>query len=238
MESIMPGAVVPISLVSCPGVTVNKLRLDLGCGGNKRVGFTGIDSIKFPGVDIVCDLVEPRYDELPEGFSEDAPLLRWILKSCERRVIGYKSWPWADCSVAEAHSSHFVEHLTPKERIHFVNELYRVLVPGGKCQIIVPHWASCRAYGDPSHQWPPVSEFTMYYLKREWRLGNPAKGLGANAPHTDAAHRPDGFKCDFDAVWGYSMHPTLTLKHQDVQQHAFAWHKEAIQDLIATLTKV
>ena len=63
-----------------------------------------------------------------------------------------KPWPWADGSVEEAHSSHFVEHLTGAERIHFVNELHRVLVPGGKAQIIVPHWASCRAYGDLTHQ--------------------------------------------------------------------------------------
>ena len=132
-------------------------------------------------------------------------------------------WPWKSESVEEAHASHFVEHLTGPERIHFVNELYRVLIPGGKCQIIVPHWASCRAYGDLTHQWPPVSEFWFYYLNKEWR--------GANAPHND------GYNCDFEATWGYSLHPLINPRNTEYQQHAIQFWKEAAQDIIATLIK-
>lgn len=181
------------------------LRLDLGCGSNKQAGFTGVDSIAFPGVDVVADLRGP--------------------------------WPWPDISVAEARSSHFIEHLTAMERVHFVNELHRVLVPGGKCLLIVPHWASCRAYGDPTHQWPPVSEFWFYYLSREWRFGNPAKGIAPNAPHTDAQYLAGGFSCDFAASWGYASHPEWQLRSQEAQQFAWQWYKEAIQDLHVTLTK-
>jgi len=186
------------------------LKLDLGCGPNKREGFQGVDSIPFVGVDHVVDLVE--------------------------RVNGaFQPWPWADNSVAEAHASHFVEHLTAFERVRFCNELYRVLVPGGACQIIVPHWASCRAFGDPTHQWPPVSEFWFYYLSREWRLGDPAKGVGANAPHTDKTHNPDGFNCDFEATWGYSLRGDLGIRNQEYQQFAIANYKEVCQDIMATL---
>jgi hypothetical protein len=167
------------------------LRLDFGCGKNKREGFIGIDSRDFPGVDQVVDLTRP--------------------------------WPWTGDSVAEANASHFVEHLTASERIHFVNELYRVLVPGGKCQVIVPHWASCRAYGDLTHQWPPVSEFWFYYLNREWR--------NANAPHND------GYVCDFDCAWGYSVNPALLPRNPEYQQHALTFWKEAAQDTICTMTK-
>jgi SAM-dependent methyltransferase len=138
-------------------------------------------------------------------------------------------WPWADASVGEAHSSHFLEHLTAVERVHFVNELYRVLVPGGKCTLIVPHWCSNRAYGDPTHQWPPVSEMWFYYLNREWRA--------QNAPHTDRQHWPGGFACDFEATWGYAMHQQIAVKHQEAQQFALQFYKEAAQDMIATLTK-
>ena len=134
-----------------------------------------------------------------------------------------KKWPWKDASIAEAHASHFVEHLTATERIHFCNELYRVLVPGGTCQIIVPHWASCRAYGDLTHQWPPVSEFWFYYLNKEWRA--------ANAPHND------GYHCHFEAGWGYNLRQDLSVRNQEYQQFAMANYKEVCQDLIATLTK-
>jgi len=91
-------------------------------------------------------------------------------------------WPWADNSVAEAHASHFIEHLDAWQRVAFCNELYRVLVPNGTCSIVVPHWNSCRAYGDPTHQWPPVSEFWFYYLNKDWRM--------ANAPHCDGSIKP------------------------------------------------
>lgn len=39
-----------------PPKTESPLRLDLGCGKNKVNGFTGVDNIKFDGVDVVWDL--------------------------------------------------------------------------------------------------------------------------------------------------------------------------------------
>jgi hypothetical protein len=138
-------------------------------------------------------------------------------------------WPWKDNSVAEAHCSHFLEHLTAAERMTFVNELERVLVPGGTCQVITPHWASCRAYGDPTHQWPPVSEFWFYYLNREWR--------DQNAPHTDAKHLKGGFACNLIATWGYGLRPDMLVRSQEWQQFAIANYKEVASDTVATLKK-
>lgn len=167
------------------------VRLDLGCGKNKKEGFIGVDAIAFPGVDVACDL-------------------------------GRGLWPWADSSVDEAHCSHVVEHFVPAERIHFANELYRVLKPDAKATIITPHWASCRAYGDLTHQWPPVTEFWWPYLQKAWR--------GVNAPHEDR------YTCNFDCLQpGYSLHPALAVKAQDFRDFAVSWYKEAAQDQIATL---
>ena len=137
--------------------------------------------------------------------------------------LGKDKWPWDNNSVDEAHSSHMIEHLTATQRIWFVNELYRVLAPGAKCTVVTPHWASCRAYGDLTHQWPPVSEFWFYYLSREWRA--------VNAPHND------GYTCDFEAVWGYGMRPDLNARNTEYQQYAMANYKEAITDMHCTLTK-
>lgn len=139
-------------------------------------------------------------------------------------------WPWGDNSVEEAHCSHCIEHFDAMERVHFLNELYRVLKPGAKCTVIAPHWSSCRAYGDPTHKWPPVSEFAFFYWKKDWRL--------ANAPHTDASNLKDGFNCNFDVTWGYSMEPGVAARNQEYQQHAMTYFKEACQDVIATLTKI
>lgn len=143
--------------------------------------------------------------------------------------IGTADWPWDNSSVTEARASHFLEHLHSSQRCHFINELYRVLIPAGKCQIIVPHWASCRAYGDPTHVWPPVSEFWFYYLSKDWRA--------ANAPHTDWKNWPEGFNCDFEAQWGYSIRQDVASRNQEFQAFAMANYKEVCQDIVATLTK-
>lgn len=179
------------------------LRVDIGCGKNKRNDgyWIGIDIIPFEGVDKVMN-------------------------------AGKDKWPFKDGSVDEIHASHFVEHLEPEERIHFVNELFRVLkqpvyndgkLVSGFATIIVPHWASQRAYGDMTHKWPPVSEFWFYYLDKEWRA--------INAPHNQ------DYKCHLNVTWGYSLHPELNARNQEYQNEAIKWNKEACSDIIAQFTK-
>lgn len=181
------------------------VKLNLGSGPSKMDGFLSVDSISFPGIDVVTDLT--------------------------------KKFPWENNSVEEIHASHVVEHFDAMERVHFINEVHRVLIPGGKATIITPHWASCRAYGDPTHKFPPVSEFWFYYLSKEWRLGNEEKKLQPNAPHTDAKYLKGGFNCDFEATWGYTLHPTVQLRNQEAQQFMVQFYKEAALDIIATLVK-
>ncbi len=206
-----------------PATNGEALKLDLGSGPTGKPGFLHVDSIAFPGVDKVLNLCEPIYMPLPKGFEH--------LSECfERKITGYKKWPWKSDSVEEAHASHVVEHFTAPERMHFFNELWRVLKPGGKCQIITPHWASCRAYGDMTHQWPPVSEFFWYYLKKEWRM--------SQAPHTDAQHLPSGLNCNCEVTGGYSLEPGVAARNQEYQAFAISYYKEAAQDTIGTLVKL
>lgn len=180
-------AVAPVPTLAPP-----LLKIDLGCGPNKREGFVGVDERPFDGkVDVVTDLRQ--------------------------------KWPWPDNSVDEAVASHFIEHLEADERVHFVNELYRVLKVGASAQVITPHGFSERAYGDLTHKWPPVVPFWFYYLDVGWRK--------INAPHNDF------YTCDFAVTWGYAMHPSLSVRNQEYQQFAIQFYKEAIQDTIATLTK-
>lgn len=134
-----------------------------------------------------------------------------------------KPWPWVDGSVEEVNCSHFVEHLTAPERIHFANELYRVLIPGGKASVTVPHWASPRAYGDLTHQWPPVSEWWFLYLNKAWRE--------AQAPHNDQ------YSCDFEITYGYTMRGDVSQRPQEYQQYALANYKDAAQDIVSNWVK-
>lgn len=178
------------------------IRIDLGCGGKKKgPEWTGCDQYAMPGVDKVFD-------------------------------IGSAKWPFKDDSVEEAHASHFIEHLTnfhgKNERVHFFNELYRVLKPGAKAFLVFPHWCSNRYYGDPTHK-EPFSEMGFYYLSKAWRK--------TEAPHTDVEWNAAGYSCDFEAGWGYSLHASLPARNQEYQQNALTFYKEAAQDIISTLTK-
>ena len=141
--------------------------------------------------------------------------------------LGNDIWPWDDDSIEEAFCSHMVEHLKPKERAHFINELYRVLIPERGCQIIVPHAMSERAYGDLTHQWPPVVSFWFFYLDKDWRA--------VNAPHNNYdLYNED---VDFGSTWSYVLRQDLCTRNLEYQQYAIANFKEAITDLIATIVK-
>lgn len=120
-------------------------------------------------------------------------------------------WPWRDNTVSEVIASHFIEHLDCHERVHFFNELDRVLVEGGRAVIVTPHWQDPSCYGDPTHQWPPVTDWAYYYLDREWRQ--------RVAPHV-------GYTCD------------LKTRTEIIPQVAsIAGGQYRLVNLVATITK-
>ena len=171
------------------------LKLDLGCGWNKKEGFVGVDANSFDGVDIVFDLRQ-------------------------------EPWPWDDNSVEDVYSRHFVEHLTGKERIIFFNEMYRVLKPGAIARIITPHWSHESAYGDPTHEWPPVTCWTYYYLNTAWRE--------SYGPHV-------GYKCNFAYELSLSHDPNdQWVASKDMQTKILLMTRSVntALDLTAQLTKL
>ena len=182
------------------------IKLDIGCGPNQAPDHIGMDAIAFPNVDVVHDL----------------------------RVT---PWPFETSSVTSVNCSHVLEHLTNLndkwERVHFFNELHRVLVPveynsagipvAGFARITIPHWASNRYYGDPTHK-EPFGEMGICYLDPAWRK--------QNAPHTDKDHTPGGYDCHFACTYDYTLHQGLAGRNTEYVQMAVTFWKEAIQDVI------
>ena len=113
------------------------IRLDIGCGANKQAGWVGMDWQELPGVDIIHDV-------------EDYP------------------WPLPDESVLVAFASHLVEHISPARGgfLKFMNEVWRVLKPGGEFAIATPHGYSPGYLQDPTHC-NPCNEHTWYYFDPE-----------------------------------------------------------------------
>lgn len=136
--------------------------------------------------------------------------------------LAKQPWPWADSSVDEVHCSHMLEHVPRLERIHFVNELWRVLKPGAKATIITPHWASVRAYADVTHEWPPVVPMFWAYLDAEWRK---------TTPHLDS------IKCDFHTTHGFASASRLAGQNPERLRYAAENLIDGADDMIATLTK-
>lgn len=130
--------------------SMQKARIDIACGGNKNKGFIGLDKRDLPGVDIVMDLEEFPWRQIPES-------------SCEVAVC-----------------SHFMEHLKPWLTIDFMNEVWRILEVGGTFAISVPYAGSRGFWQDPTHvnglnevTWQYFDpSFPLYgiYKPKPWKL--------------------------------------------------------------------
>lgn len=151
-----------------------------------------------------------------------------------------KTWPWKSGTVDEVYCSHTLEHFTQEERIHVMNELYRVLKPvaydsagkviQGFATFITPAIFADRAYGDPTHKWPAIGDWFYLYLNQEWRDGN--------APHADIKYNKKGYSCNFErTIASYNTHPSIQNRNQEYQQNALIFWKEAAQDIIAQIVK-
>lgn len=128
------------------------MKLNLGCSDRVIPGFIGVD-IASPA-DQIVDLARP--------------------------------WPWQESSVQEVLAYDVCEHIGDEYladdrhtngRIHFMNELHRVLIPGGRAIIETPNAA--RGFGyyqDPTHVSPYCLSTFKYFEAGAFargRLGGP-----------------------------------------------------------------
>lgn len=169
------------------------LKLDLGCGDNKREGFKGVDFVKTKSTDYVHDL-----------FSFP--------------------WPFKENSVEEVHCSHFFEHVPAHLRPKFMDEIYRILAPGGKVTIITPYFNSVRATQDFTHEWPPISPNSFLYFNKKWREDN------------KLTHGHYAMKCDFDFTYGYSVNAAWVSKNEEARAFALSHYNGVVDDLHTTMT--
>lgn len=120
------------------------IRLDIGCGANKQEGFVGLDMQPLEGVDIVWD-------------------------------VNLHPWPLPDGCALVAMCSHLVEHIPPCivtaegtrwPFLEFMDEVWRILRPGGEFAISCPHGFSSGFLQDPTHC-NPINEATWAYFDPE-----------------------------------------------------------------------
>src|SRR5687768_17165965 len=122
------------------GAVVPRLCLDLGAGQNPREGFIPVDAVAIPGMNNIVH---------------------------DLSVFPY---PWDESTVDEVHLSHVLEHFTKPDRAKMLNEIYRILKPGGLATIITP--CGSRHAQDPTHKDSEVVPGFYGYFNREWREAN------------------------------------------------------------------
>ena len=98
------------------------MKLNLGCSDRFRTGYLNVDKFRPYGV---VDSHEFRQVDLAEP------------------------WPWDSSSITEIVADDIIEHLPNK--IFTMNEIHRVLVPGGTAHIFVPTTDGRGAWQDPTH---------------------------------------------------------------------------------------
>ena len=77
--------------------------------------------------------------------------------------LGAARWPFDDSTVDEAVASHVLEHLPGESFFHFIRELYRVLKPGGKAAVVVPHPRHDIFLNDPTHYRPVTTQTLLLF---------------------------------------------------------------------------
>lgn len=138
-------------------------HLDLGCGRIKKARI-GIDHVYSPGVDLLIDLEEcgPTGAPIPSGAGEAImeQTYKTYNEEAHRRdlrdgleegtTIPYGFLPFPDNSIESVISHHALEHVGPGF-MRVMDEVHRVLKPGGLFRIIVPAFPSQSAVADPTH---------------------------------------------------------------------------------------
>ncbi len=135
-------------------------------------------------------------------------------------------FPWKDGTVDAIYASNFIEHIPRKLRWPFFEECWRIMKHEAVMQIVVPSWKSERAYGDMTHEWPPVVAMSFFYLDRNWMVAN------------KLTYGPYDLKCNFEIAAGAGpIADAFSQRNQDVQAFAAVHYLEVYSDMWATLKK-
>lgn len=91
-------------------------------------------------------------------------------------------WPWADGEFEGVVAWAVLEHLEI-DLLTSINEIWRILIPGGEFTVKIPYWKHEEAYNDPTHRFvyglgifelfDPTTrrgEEYDFYTDRKWKL--------------------------------------------------------------------
>ena len=142
--------------------------------------------------------------------------LRLNLGACDRPFDGFVSvdicppadvvadlsqrWPWEDSTVSEVRAHDVIEHI--EDRIHFMNELHRVMKPGAVATIETPNAArGAGFFQDPTHKAPFCLNSFQYFQAGSFAKQRLARAYGITASFKILSLDESVYRDAFEDVW-------------------------------------
>lgn len=152
--------------------------------------------------------------------------------------FGEDDWPFDNGSADEIDARHCLEHT--RGLLHVMLEAYRILTPGGKFIIEVPHPRSDYFIGDPTHV-QPITQSTLDLFSRDLCLDWQAKNV-ANTPlalQLDVDFKMVHNEWHINEKWSKMfMRPDGTITNENHFRHAAATYNNVIDSLKFILERV
>lgn len=143
------------------------IKLDIGCGANKQVGFVGMDVRELPGVDIVHNMEQfpfPLPDESCSMVVASHVLEHVNPASTDPRLVGlFKLLLDKKVITQKEVDDNIGEYETFGVFMSFMNEVWRITQKGGRFAFVVPYAGSSGYFQDPTHL-NPINEATVAYF--------------------------------------------------------------------------
>jgi 2-polyprenyl-3-methyl-5-hydroxy-6-metoxy-1,4-benzoquinol methylase len=142
--------------------------------------------------------------------------MRLNLGACDRIIPGFvsvdiappadivadlaKPWPWLDSSADEVVAYDVIEHIA--DRIHFMNELHRVLKPCARATVETPNAAKGAGYfQDPTHVSPWCLNSFQYFEAGSFATQRLAKSYGITARFRMVSLTERKYQDTHEEVW-------------------------------------
>lgn len=123
-------------------------HIDLGCGKHPKARL-GIDRFWAPGVGLLMDLESLSWQSVEQTAPQAAiDVAKRGYQLCQHSA---GMLPFPDESIESIVSHHALEHIGGGF-LHLMDEIWRVIVPGGVVRIITPLFPSTSAVEDPDHK--------------------------------------------------------------------------------------
>lgn len=111
-----------------------------------------------------------------------------------------KRWPWPSSSVDEVVAYDVIEHIA--DRIHFMNELHRVMKPGATATIETPNASRGAGYfQDPTHCAPWCLNSFQYFQQGSFAHNRLAKAYGITAAFQVTSLSEREYQDVYEKVW-------------------------------------